>query len=129
MHASFLFRLFSLIDSLQYQVRTVRSFDCYHLQLKFVSYYHSWERKFANFTLKFIEIVSLHDSNNLFFYLAINPLLKTLNMNISTKSFTFAWGYQKVVFFIILTKTNFTCSLHPLCRFKYSIKLTQKNIF
>lgn len=129
MHTSFFFWLFSFIDTLQNQIRTVRSFYCDHFQLKLVSYDHSWERKFTNFTFKFIEIVGFYNPNNLLFHLTINPLFKTLNMNKPTISFTFTWRNQKVILFIILTKTYFAWSLHSLSCLKYSIKLSQKYIF
>ena len=125
MQASLLSTLFSLVYALKDYVRLFWLINCDHFHfISLASMNHSWERFFANFTLKFCEIVRNHHSCDLFLDFAINPHLKTLYMDTLAWTFAFTRWDQKVIRRAVITKAELAVSCNILICLMNTVKLS-----
>ena len=129
MHASFLFRLLSLINSLQNHVWPVRPLYRNHLNLELLPNDHSWVRMLADFTLELVKVVCFDNSDNFLLHFTINPLFQTFCMNECTWALALAWRNDKILFLIIIAKTYLTRALNFLIGLKNSIEFAKEDVF
>ena len=87
MEPSFIFVLVFVSYALEKNVGFVGFGDRHHLKIFILISNDLRERKLANFTFKFCEVVALNNSLDLFFYFTVYPSFEASNMDQSTTSF------------------------------------------
>jgi hypothetical protein len=102
-----IFKVFFISDSLHNYIRLFRLIDEEHIQLFRIANNCLWIWHFADFTLKFREIILIDDAMRLSMYFTLNPTTQTVHMHIRAWTTAITCRHQKIFIVLLLHQTNF----------------------
>ena len=126
-----LFAFLTLIYTLKNHIGCFGLFDCYHFhrETRCRSSDHSGERFFADFALKFGEIVRDDHASDFFLDFAVDPHLEALHVHALAGSLALAWRDEEIIWGVVITEAKFAVSSDGFSCFVHSVELAKEEVF